>query len=206
MMKYKRMQTERRRLLNAGRRFWFGDNDDLDVAPHEAGHVVVGWLLDLNPTRATIDSGDGYAGATSGVRPPRTKSDRDLLYAHTVFLMAGGEAERLVGGPDDGGKDDLAKARAAIGLICRSSAEIDVAVDCARRTARQMLKENFASLLAITSALLTKRTLDQDEIEELLASSIPDADDDRDEDVADPILTRMLDPRRIIFATDGEVI
>jgi hypothetical protein len=210
MMKYERMHLERKRLLNAGTREWLDDGTDLHVASHEAGHVVAGRLMHLNPTSATIDPGIGYDGLTTW-SATRQMSGHDLAYAHGVCLMAGNEAERLAGCPGDQGKNDLAQARHFAGLIGQSPAEVDVIVDCARRTARGILKANFGSLLAITSALLTKRTLDRDEIKKLLASNMPDDDDDNDDsliatDFGDPILARMLDPRRVHYGTLESVL
>jgi hypothetical protein len=110
--------------------------------------------------------------------------------------MAGVEAERLFGDPDDCGKTDLAEARALVSSFCRSSAEIDVVIDSARSTARRMLKTHLGPLTAITAALITKRTLDRSLIGAII--NPPDEDDDGDDGDAPPMRVRMP-PKGIEF-------
>jgi ATP-dependent Zn protease len=200
-MNYQRMQAARRQLLDAGRRHWLGDNDDVDVAAHEAGHTIVGRLLHLNPTSATIDGGDGYGGKTSFGRQMT-----DRAYAQCVVRMAGVEAERLFGGPDDGGRTDLAEARAFASSICRSPAEVDVVINCARRTARSMLKANLGSLIAITAALITERTLDRNQIEAII--NPPDEDDDGDGEMPSAAIMPDDDAGllRAIMPSSGQIL
>jgi hypothetical protein len=91
---------------------WLDEGDDVNVARHEGGHVIVGWYLHLNPVRVSIDGGDGYGGKTCFSRALSGMSDRDLAFAGVVARLAGVEAEKMFGDPDDGGKNDLAQARA----------------------------------------------------------------------------------------------
>lgn len=219
-MSYAQVQAERRRLLDAGRRLWLGDDDDLAVAQHEAGHILCGWLCHLNPVAASIDGGAGFGGKTSFGRASSKMTDCDRAFAEAVCRMAGSESERLFGSPDDGGKTDLIEARAALAsLISRSEvsaigqfpgvtrkAEVDVLVGCARSTARSMLKANLGSLIAVAVALISKRTLDQDEIKELLATSMPDEDEIEATNFGDPILTRVLDTQRVRHGAPGSIL
>jgi hypothetical protein len=173
-MSYEQNLRERRRLLDAGRRRWLDDDDDLDVATHEAGHIVAGWWLHLNPTSATINGGDGYGGNTCFGRALCKRTDCDQAFAQCVVRMAGVEAERLFGGPDDyGGKTDLVEAHTLVRSFCRSEAEMDVVIDSARSTARTMLKAHLGPLIAITT-LITERTLDRNQINAIIN---PDDDD-----------------------------
>jgi hypothetical protein len=91
-MKQERVQRERRRLLEAGRRHWLDDDDDISVAQHEAGRIVCGWLLHLNPIGATINGGTGYGGKTSFGRAISRMTESDRAYAEAVYRMAGSEA------------------------------------------------------------------------------------------------------------------
>jgi ATP-dependent Zn protease len=205
-MNYGRMQATRRRLLDAGRRHWLDDNDDVDVAAHEAGHVICGWLLQLNPTSATINGGDGYGGKTCFGRAMSKMTDCDRAFAQCVVRMAGVEAERLFGGPDDGGKTDLAEARAFASSICRSEAAVDVLVKCARRTARTMLKAHLGPLIAITAALITERTLDRNQIKAII--NPPDEDDDGDGEMPSAAIVPDDDAvlLRAIMPTSGQIL
>jgi hypothetical protein len=87
MLTYERMQKERARLLDAGLRTWGNGDLDRDTALHEGAHVLVAHLLHLNPTRATIEPGLGYAGMTSLGRASARAE------AVAVCLAAGDEAE-----------------------------------------------------------------------------------------------------------------
>jgi hypothetical protein len=173
---YVAAQRKRRALLNAGSRIWgpyAADGYDQRFASHEAGHVVTSFLLGLDPTFATIEgSGDGDDGCV------RFGSVGDQTFDHAVFAMAGVESERLFGFEDDGGgKNDLKQARAAIS--CSSD---DVTIADARRRARRLLKANRAALVAITIALLTKRSLDAAAIAAIMAEHVDDDDDADDGD------------------------
>src|SRR5258708_26863040 len=122
MSSYQRRQWERERFGADRRR---DDNHDISTARHEAGHVLCGQLLGLNPTGATIDPGDGYCGKTYFDETMGEMTDHDLAYARAVVCMAGLEAQRLFGGPDDGGGEgDAGVAAIAVGAICRSEAVI----------------------------------------------------------------------------------
>jgi hypothetical protein len=188
MSNYQRMRWERQR-FDADRRR--EDNRDTGTAWHEAGHVVCGHLLGLNPSRATIVGGDGYSGKTYFGETTDEVTDHDLAYARAVVCMAGVEAQRLFGGPDDGGEDDAGCAAIALGAICRSEAAIDGMIENARDTARGLLKQNFVSLCEVALALIDKRSLDAGEIEAIIDG---DADGDVDDDGDDgELLSSILD-------------
>jgi hypothetical protein len=179
MMNYDLAQLERRRRLNASVRGLDDGSTDLAVAVHEGAHIVCAWLVGFSPVYATIDPGlgsDGSASFRRGSVSAKT-TDRDLLWRHAIVRLSGVEGEKLTGVVSDyetAAKDDLARARDALGLICRGP-EVDIAIACARSAAREMLKDNFATLLAVTKALLARRKLDESEIEELLADDDDDA-------------------------------
>jgi hypothetical protein len=214
MSNYQRMQWQRRRFEADRRR---DDNHDISTAWHEAGHVLCGELLGLNPTSATINGGDGYSGKTYFGETLGEMTDHDLAYARAVVCMAGLEAQRLFGGPDDGGGDgDAGIAAIAIRAICRSEAVIDGIIESARRAACEMLKANFIPLCEIAIALLAERTLDRDQIEEIIAANAPedDAGDEGNDDAellppsmfGDRILMRALDPRLVRYGTTGKIL
>jgi hypothetical protein len=202
-MRYEQVQRENRRLLNAGARGLDDGATDVAVAAHEGAHVVVASLVGFGPVYATIDPGLGSDGLTTfGKGAISEKMDREWAFNHAVVRLAGPEGERLAGkdDPDAGAKDDLVQARRAVGLYCRT-AEVDIEIGRARRQARQMLLKEFAALLAITSALLEKRSINEDEIEQLLSSSMPDADDGDDE--VEEIRRRMEARQRSLLGSDS---
>jgi ATP-dependent Zn protease len=189
MTRYQQAQLERQRRLNAGLRTWAPPDLDLNVAAHEAGHAVASWRLSLDPTRATIEPGHGYAGMVS-FRRAATEMDREQAFDHAIVLAAGDVAEKLLGGPADCGKDDLTQ-RALLGPFCETDAEVDDMIADARRAARRMLKAHAGPLISITVALIAKRTLDQDAIAEIMTP----ADDDDDGELIsfeDAMFTRMV--------------
>jgi ATP-dependent Zn protease len=175
MMRYQQAQLERQRRLSAGLRTWGPPGIDIDVAAHEGGHAVVGWLLGLNPTRATIEPGGGFEGMVHFGRS--TIEDREQAFDYAVFSMAGDAAEKLLGGPADCGKNDLTQARAIVEPFCRSESEIDDMIDDARRAARRMLKAYSGPLIEIVTALLTERTLDREQINKIMTPADDDDDD-----------------------------
>lgn len=180
MLKHEQALLERQRRLSTGTRRWGPPGIDLDVAAHEAGHTVVSWLRRLNPTRATIEPGLGFDGMVTFGRAA-TGMDRKQAFDHAVALMAGNAAEKLLGGPADCGKDDLRQARALLEPFCRSEAEIDDMIADARRSARRMLKAHAGPLIAIITALLAERTLDAEQISEIMTPADDDDDDDGDD-------------------------
>jgi ATP-dependent Zn protease len=194
--RYRAAELKRRQLLDAGLRYWHDDGYDQRVASHEAGHVVVAWLLDLDPTHVRADMGEGFAGQTSlGVR-----STDDNAFDHAVVLMAGAEAEALFGfEADDGARTDLKQARA---MICRSSGDVTIAD--ARRRARRLLRANRGALVAVTVALLAKRSIDQAEIAAIMGDNTDtDVDDENQLIFENEISIRH---RAIHHRIDGAII
>jgi ATP-dependent Zn protease len=209
MMKYERMQRERRALLNRGHRYWADDgSEDAAVAQHEASHALVGRLLGLDVTGATVEPDADFGGMTFCASAP------DRAFDTIVMLMAGNEGEKLFGGGSDNGcKNDLAQARALARSI---SDDVTGTIKRARRAARSILKANFLPLTKIALALIERRKLDLGEIEELLATAPldDDASDGRDDDAellapsifGDPILMRMLDSQLVRHGSSGEIL
>jgi hypothetical protein len=179
MSTYQRRQWEMRR-LDADRRR--EDNRDVNTSWHESGHVVCGYLLRLNPTKATIVGGDGYSGLTHFGETDEEMTDHELAYARAVVCMAGVEAQRLFGGYDGGGEQDAGVAAVVLGAVCRSEAEIDAVVESARGVARAMLRTNFITLCEVAIALIDRRSLDEAAIEEIIAANSDVGDDDDDDD------------------------
>jgi len=149
-----------------GRRHWLDDDEDTNVAAHEAGHIICAhFLLGQGSVRsATINAGPGFSG-----KMVTAAAIGELAATSAVICLAGNESERLFGGPADCGKRDLAEARAFAAMICQSQDSIDDLVKFARRSARRLLKDNFSSLISVTSALLSKRSLDAAEIDRIIA-------------------------------------
>jgi hypothetical protein len=190
-MKYARMEAERRRLLNAASRRLDGGTDDIATAAHEGSHILVGWLVGFDPVYATIDPQVGSDGMASFGRGAISATmDRQQAFNHAIVRLAGVEGEKLAG-HDGCGKDDLLQARTALGRINRSAEVVDVLVNLARAQARRFLEENFAMLLRVVAALLEKRSINADQIAELLASKMPD--DDADDDDEEESKTSPLD-------------
>jgi ATP-dependent Zn protease len=203
-MSYLWLQQQRR---NGDYRLWLGRNRDAHVSAHEAGHVCAAWLLGLDLARATIEPGDGFAGMVTSRRSSEI-TDREQAFDRVVFLMAGNEAEKLLGAPADCGKDDLRQARALADSFCRSEDDVDDMVADARRAARRMLKAHAAALITVTIALRIKRTLDADDIEAIM-SPYNDSDDDDDDGVtlAEMMAGSGLRSRRVVlYRNDGGVI
>jgi hypothetical protein len=181
MLTYERMQKERARLLDAGLRTWGNGDLDRDTALHEGAHVLVAHLLHLNPTRATIEPGLGYAGMTSLGRASARAE------AVAVCLAAGDEAEALFGGPG-AGRNDSAQMRTVLGAYYQSSA-IENKIAAARRTARMLLRDNLGALVTLAVELVNKRTLSAAEIKEIMSAF----DEGDDGDVVSRGSVRMLD-------------
>ncbi len=205
---YKRAQEARKALLNRGARHWLDadGSEDAAVAQHEASHALVGRLLGLTLTSATVEPDARFGGCTTWASALET----------IVLLVAGNEGEKLFGGGSDNGcKNDLAQARALARSI--SDDEIGDTIKRARRAARSILKANFVPLTKLAIALIDRRTLDLAEIEEIIAANAPDDDasDGGDDDAEllapsifdrDPILMRMLGPRLVHYGSPGEIL
>jgi hypothetical protein len=198
MMKYQRMQQERKALLNRGARHWLDDgSEDAATAQHEAAHALISRLLGLNPRSVTIEPGADYGGMTI------LASASHRVFDRIVCLVAGSEAERMFGGPDNGCKNDLLQARAL--------ADEDM-IKRARRVARKILKANLGPLTKLAIALLDRRTLDLAEIEEIIAANAPDDDVSDDGDDGDDETSYVGEPDdgallvRAILPDDGMIL
>jgi hypothetical protein len=195
---YTRAEQARKTLFNRGVRHFLDDDgrEDAAVAQHEASHALVGRLLNLDVTAATIEPNHRFAGMTSCASAP------DRAFETIVMLMAGNEGEKLFGGGSDNGcKDDLRQARAIAD---------DDTIECARGVARSILKANLIPLTALAVALIDRRTLDLAEIEEAITanSAVDDdahraGDDDDDDDglvsVSEFIRARARADRRLVY-------
>jgi ATP-dependent Zn protease len=189
MMKFERMALARKQRLLAGVRLHNLD-EDCAVAQHEAGHTLVARLLNFTVDRVTIDPNVGSAGMTSF-----DDADGDV-FEKIIVRMAGSEAERLLGGSDDGCKSDLREARALAETISDDVADI---VRQARRRARSLLRRHFVPLTKLAIALLERRSLDADEIADILDERGGDDEDDDDGDDPQKMFERIVFNRRHVF-------
>ncbi len=157
MMKYERMQRERKALLARGARYWGDGSEDAAVAQHEGAHALVARLLGATPTSVTIEPSAGFGGKMI------LASEPDRTFERLIICVAGDEGERLFGGGSDTAcEDDLRQARALAS---------DDEIRRARRAARSILKANFTALAALAVALIDRRTLDLAEIDEIIGGA-----------------------------------
>jgi hypothetical protein len=171
---------------------------DLDrrISIHEAGHAVVGHLLNMAPLGATINFCNGHhgrvwfdqedhadvAGEAAGLCDalahlmPKLGESRDavavdLLHLADIVVMslAGREAEKLVFGTAMvGTSHDLDEARDITALIVRSPSSVAAYLVFAEHEAAGLLAEHRDALRAVADALLRHRTLDGRQIGDLI--------------------------------------
>jgi hypothetical protein len=174
---------------------------DQRIATHEAGHCVAACLLGMPPAGATIDEVGAYRGLTwfdddadpradppagtvaivAELQPlmPKLGRNRDAVAAdlmrcadHVIVSVAGIEAERLIIGttlPNTG--HDIEEARAIAVLIVRSPASVDGYLKFARAEARALLADHADAVQAIAGALVERRTLTADLIDNIIFAS-----------------------------------
>jgi len=173
-------------------------DDDVRIATHEAGHIVVARLLGHPLGGATVDPGPGYEGRVWGERyveaftngrgdashirealaplMPKPGEDRssvsdvfESVYGQCIELMAGGAAERmLLEGEPVTPVDDLRQARELAMLICTSEEAIETFIAHCDVAARDLLLPYGDVVIVLSTVLRIKRTLDGPEIDKII--------------------------------------
>jgi ATP-dependent Zn protease len=163
-------------------------------AYHEAGHLVVAYLLGRPFERATIRADPdgalvGYchhaalpaAFATEGLRPdPDPEANEQLIQSCVTTALAGGIAEEIVtGGASTWGTD--ADRHGAVNLAVYEVGEeqLEAYLAEARHRAAGLLKQHWSTVEALASALLEHRELDGNRVRELLAGAMSQDDNFR---------------------------
>jgi hypothetical protein len=171
---------------------------DVQIAVHEAGHVVAARLLGHSLGGATVDPGPGYEGRVWGEHHMEAFKERrgdasDIrkalapvmpqagegrssvsdvfanVHSHCIELMAGRAAERmLLDGKPSAPVDDLRQARELAMLICSSEEAIATFIEHADVAARDLLMPYGDVVIALSAVLRIKRTLDGAEIDALI--------------------------------------
>jgi hypothetical protein len=175
-------------------------DQDVRIAVHEAGHAVAARLLGHSLGGATVDPGPGYEGRVWGERHteafterrgdasdirkelapmmPQAGEDRSSMcdvfaniYGHSVELMAGRAAERMLLGDDDtrSAGHDLRQARELAMLICFSEEAIDSFLSHADVAARDLLMPHGAVVMTLQLVLRIKRELTGSEIDKIIS-------------------------------------
>lgn len=144
------------------------------IAYHEAGHVVVGTLLDLNLLSTDIErDGEGGRGHTHFANPQRR--DRDFVERVVTTFMAGFAAEEKLGVPDPEGSgfDADLTLREWLQHIEPDESRRPALADEFHQRARLMLAEpaTWRDVEAVAAALLTARRLDGTQARRLIRSN-----------------------------------
>jgi hypothetical protein len=164
-----------------------GGVGDFQIAIHESGHTIAGYML-LTVAGSTIEFVNGHYGLTWSNAvdlEPDAKSlcgalktstpgiiDTEMEQAHACVIqwLAGVEAERLFcAAPLPSNiNHDLAAARAAAALIVRGTTDVDHYLSFARAETRAMLSTYADGVIAIANALIKHRTLNYFQIESIV--------------------------------------
>jgi ATP-dependent Zn protease len=159
-------------------------------AYHEAGHLVVAYLLGRPFERATIRADPdgalvGYchhaalpaAFATEGLRPdPDPEANEMLIQSCVTTALAGGIAEEMgTGTASTWGTD--ADHHGAVNLAVYEVGEeqLEAYLAEARNRAAGLLKQHWPAVEALASALLQERELDGNRTRDLLAGTVQSA-------------------------------
>jgi hypothetical protein len=175
------------------------EEEDERVAVHEAGHAVVARLLGHEVGGVTVNPANGYEGLCWGIGHtqafaqgrgdasdvrkvlaplmPKPGEDRSSVsdvfanvHAQCVELMAGRAAERMLLEAEPAPPaDDLRQARELAMLICSSEEAIETFIAHCDVAARDLLLPYGDVVIALSTVLRIKRTLDGAEIDKLIA-------------------------------------
>jgi ATP-dependent Zn protease len=156
------------------------------TAVHEAGHAVIGRVLELPCGLATIvpNKEEGSAGhAITGDQwailghweDERAKYHRDMptvWRARMIAFMAGAEAERVVLGDSAGGdgEDQRQIAFMADNLMDTFSPEWDRWAARLRRQTVRLVRRHRRTIERVARALYRRRTLTAEQIDRLMRS------------------------------------
>lgn len=127
---------------------------DFESAEHEAGHVVVTWLLGGCVDRVTIVPSPPEFRGRAYLSTPLPPADM------AVVMLAGAAAART----DAGSDSDRALAVELVG---------DAGLAAARERARIIVEERRDAIDVVASALIRRRTLARPELDELRARLFP---------------------------------
>ncbi|MCK1605450.1 hypothetical protein IVB02_29645 [Bradyrhizobium sp. 166] len=174
------------------------EEHDHRLAVHEAGHAVCARLLGQALGGATVDPGPGYGGLVwreryvpastegrgdaSDVREcfsplmPKAGEDHSAyadIYGNTYIrvleLLSGRAAERmLIDGEPAWPADDLRQARELALLFCKSEEAIETFIAHCDVAARDLLMPYGDVVIALSTVLRTKRTLNGREIDKII--------------------------------------
>ena len=158
------------------------------TAVHEAGHAVIGRILNLPCGKATIvpdfdEETNGFALVT---REPDTnrahwydhhdkwRGLEVVFHANILVSMAGAEAERVVIGCDYGGDSDDETNISWMGasMMDTLSPERDRLLAQLRRHTSRLVRKHRLRIERVAFALMEHRTLQGHEIDELVSSPI----------------------------------
>jgi hypothetical protein len=173
--------------------------DDVRIAIHESGHAVAARLLGHSLGGATVNPGPGFQGRVWGERHmeafaegrgdasdirealapvmPKAGEDRTAVsdvfsnvYAHCIELMAGRAAEAmLLEGEPARPADDLRQARELAMLICFTEEAIETFIAHCDVAARDLLLPYGDVVIALSTVLRIKRTMNAVEIDSLIS-------------------------------------
>ena len=154
------------------------------TAWHEAGHALIThcMLPDARLTRVTvIPSSRGAAGYSMSVQPDKLLHTRRDLIAMICAALGGRAAEELLLGRDNvttGAANDLKKAREIAAAMAKDYAmgetgdpdkDENAILIQAMDSARACLKDHRDALERLAHALLTKETLRENDLKEILS-------------------------------------
>ena len=140
------------------------------TAYHEAGHAVVAHVMGFPVNGATIVSDEDTEGKCRAPTNPHgyvwstPRECREITRAAIIVFFAGDQAEKLFHpgqDPTGGGDDNYQTFRLMdqFGVAPR---------EAHRKEARKILRQNWALVERVASALLGRKTLNLDEMTELL--------------------------------------
>jgi hypothetical protein len=173
--------------------------EDVRIAVHEAGHAVAARLLGRQVGGVTVNPGSGYEGLCWGVGHqeaftegrgdasdvrevlaplmPAPGEDRSSVsdvfgnvYDHCIELIAGRAAEHiLLDGEPAFPVDDLRQARELARLICSSDEAVETFIAHCAVAARDLLMPYGDVVMALSTVLRIRRTINGAEIDELIS-------------------------------------
>jgi len=126
------------------------------AAYHEAGHAVIGVLMDFELDSVTIDPGegmsmDGYSATTNA--PSREKgSGEEQLRRRAVYILAGEMAEKKFD-PVRANQLDWQGDREELAFL-----KLD-GILALKAEAEKLVKDNWTAIEAVARALLDRKTL-----------------------------------------------
>ena len=129
---------------------------------------------------------DRLASMVPPVGAARTDGGALLDHAHcrAIVLVAGTEAERALHTADAplAAAHDLRQAESFASIFCCTTAAIDAFIVYSRAEAAALIEAHRNAVLAVAAALIERRTLNGDEIDEIIAAAV--ARDELDREVA----------------------